>query len=215
MRPATSRRTGGFTMVEVIAVMTIITIFAGLVGYAFMRGGGSSISLQSAQTTLIGLLNHARSHAAMTGRDTGVFLQIETTGVARDLAYRYIVVAEDTGSSWRAVTAPVLLPTGCYALKHDAPPGFPAFLESTAFPDSEGHQIDRTESYLDWVGSVFTPRGTKVGNSGKIVLCSGQPEPPDTPDPVRFLDPQNVRGAMIYTSGLVRAINDQAGFETN
>lgn len=206
------RLQGAFTLVELLAVLAVIGVFVGMIGFAFMEGGSSSLGLQSAQTTLVSLLNLARSHAAMSGNDTGVFLQIaEGTAGARDTAHRMFVVAEEVGSTWRAIDAPVRLPTGCYALKNEVPTGWPSYLDSSAFPPSNTEVIEGTESELRWAGVIYSPRGS-VSTQGRIVLCTGRPLPPNESEPVEFTDPVNVCGVRIYHSGLVRVIDGQNGF---
>jgi type II secretory pathway pseudopilin PulG len=215
-----------FTLVELIAVMSLIALFAGVLGYAFMRGGNQTVGLQAAQSTVSGLLTLARSHAATTGRDTAVVVFVGSTSFQPERYLRYVVPVylSDVGV-WESITPGSYLPQECYIV----PPASPAIDPAPAFEPSSGwtsltssalgfnlvnRSLNSSDSSEDWRGIRFTPRGT-TSDSGKIVIAVGRPgSPADTSTPkVTFVNPDNVRGVSVSVYGLARLVNENAGFQ--
>jgi prepilin-type N-terminal cleavage/methylation domain-containing protein len=210
------RRRAGFTLIELLAVIGIIAIFAGVIGIAMRNAGSETVGLKTAQTTLIGLLNLARSHAAVSGNDAGLFLCTDTD--APDRCNRFLVAAEKIGATWSAIGEGVLLPSGCYVLKNEVPSG--AWIEtgavwtplkSSAFGDANPAVIERTTADDSWTGVVLSPRGTVAGG-GDLVVCTGRPESPGATNPVKFTNPDNVRGVSISSYGQITVLNSRQDF---
>ena len=214
-----------FTLLELIAVMTLIAVFAGVIGFAFMRGGGVTVGLQSAQSTLVGLLTLARGHAATSGREAGVF--VATNVGDRESYLRYLVPAVDDGAGgWKALTTGVYLSAGCYVFPYAVPTSSstPVAIESgtavatkwgtlnsAAFGPTTLTAALNSSSATSWSRVIFTPRGTTSG--GQIVLAEGRKNSPGDTVFFVFLNPDNVRGVALSGYGLVRVVNDYEGFQ--
>lgn len=119
------RARSAFTLIEMLVVVAIISVFVGVIGFGFLRGSSSAtVGLQAAQSLIIGLLTQARSQAIMTGEQTGVFVAAGpnggfTTGTDVELKTRYLrclTVARNVGGRWEAVSDLVFLPDGIYVV---------------------------------------------------------------------------------------------------
>ncbi|MGH8018912.1 MAG: pilus assembly FimT family protein [Opitutaceae bacterium] len=227
-RPSPARlRRAAFSLIELLAVMSIIAVMAGLIGYLLRGRGTESYGLQTAQNTIASLLTLARGQAAVSGEIGALFVSTDSDNPERYL--RYIVAAvwdpttkldpdsEEQGV-WHPVSEGVTLPTGCYLLPQDA-------LTSDMVENSSDLALwnsDRSTALREkpeavhlppalngtWVGTVFTPRGT-TSLAGNIVLATGRPNPPGTAKPFAFSNPENVRGIKVSVYGQLTFINSR------
>lgn len=208
-----------FTLIELLAVMTLIAIFAGVLGFAFMRGGGATVGLQGAQSSMQGLLTLVRGQAAVSGRNAGLFINVNTNNPDRYLRFVVPVVRNAADNGWLPLTNGTYLPSGVYIVPSLAPSG-PAIeaatdwsgLNSTILAPATSFPLLSSASE-SWSSIVFTPRGTIVPtpSQGNIVVAAGRPNAPGAPVPFTFVNPESVRGIAISVYGLTRLILEADG----
>ena len=58
----------GFTLLELLVVLAVMGVMMGLIGFSLLGGGGNELG--AAQRELLGLVQKARSQAALSGRET-------------------------------------------------------------------------------------------------------------------------------------------------
>lgn len=198
--------------------MTLIGIFIGVIGYAFFSGGGNTVGLQSAQTTVAGLLSLVRGQAAVTGRNAALFVNNNAANPDRYLRYLVPVIRNEADDGWDALDQGSLLPQGCYVVPFVTPSGSAVEsgaswtnLNSSRLVTSETLPLVSSASE-PWVGVEFTPRGTpnpSVGVGNRIVLANARPSPPD---PLKWMNPRDVRGVVLTPYGIPRLVNDPSDF---
>lgn len=209
-----------FTLLELIAVMTLISLFAGVIGFAFFRGGGSTIGLQSAQSTVASLLTLVRGQGAVTGRNAALFVNVTAGNRERYLRFLVPAIRNEANTTWIPLNEGVFLPQGCFVVPSVAPTGTAiensedwSLINSTVLAGPVTIALNSLTSET-WSGIVFTPRGTIVPtpSSGNVVVANGRPNPPSATPPFVFVNPKNARGVALSSYGLTRLINDPAGF---
>jgi general secretion pathway protein H len=80
MCAAGSSRAGGFTLLELLAVLVIASLAISLVGPAFQRIL-PGLSLEAESRQLVALLRHARSQAILTGTRVAISQDVESGGL--------------------------------------------------------------------------------------------------------------------------------------
>lgn len=88
------RRVGGFTIIELLAVIAIIAVFAGVIGVALTRSGNSTAT-GSAQRTMSAVLAGARSQA-LTKQQT-VFILVSADANEPETFLRSVRLATSAG----------------------------------------------------------------------------------------------------------------------
>lgn len=202
-----------FTLIELLVVIGLIAVLAGTM-IASLRDGDRTLALQSAQSSLAGLLSAARGQAALTGRNAALLLHADTTDLARYLRAVAIAVRTPDGTAWAPAGDWILLPAGVGVLPSLVPadlrsqPDAPwEGLRSSAFASSPG-AMDGTACLV----LSFTPRGTVAGGGGSIVLAPFSLRPPPADLPLRFEQPDAVRGVSVSTYGIATLVHDRSGF---
>jgi prepilin-type N-terminal cleavage/methylation domain-containing protein len=215
-----------FTLLELLVVIGIIALIAGGLGFAL--GDTSGNSLASAQNTVVGLINTARTQAAV--QQTEARLLVYATRPPADtngyfLRQLRVVVAETPGLSstrWRPVGAAVQLPRGIFVVPASTtglvaagvawPSGsnppvsnlFTAASRLTIVDDAAGPD---TYFYVE-----FRSDGS-LGNLGAqsyaSLALSGATAANNLP---QFTNAGAVRGAIIRANGAVTAANDANAF---
>lgn len=213
-----------FTLVEMLVVVAIVSIFVGVIGFGFLRGSGNAtIGLQAAQSTVVALLMQARSQAVLTARETAFLVN---DNVNNPLRYRrYLCVAvRGAGGQWEPLDAGVFLPERVYVVPHDSlstaevDGGNWTDYESTALQLVEpGLAVEASPTARErWIGVGFTPRGTTTdgagGITGDIVLATGRVIGPGATPPFIYTNRDGVRGLAINALGQTRLLNEARDF---
>ena len=67
----------GFTLLELLVVLAVMGIMMGLIGFSLLGGGGNELG--AAQRELLGLVQKARSQAALTGKETRLLVSNDSS----------------------------------------------------------------------------------------------------------------------------------------
>ena len=228
--PSLKESRSGFTLLELLIVISVMALMMGFVGFSLLGGGGSS--LDAAQREIVSLVQQTRMQATLSGRETRLIVHDDPANPEKFHRYLEIIVedANETGA-WRPIGQGTLLPDGAYIVPDEE--GFDVSVE-TASDDpwpSEAYSIwsgDASEEFL--LGSVrkgvrtengpdplsfrflaFDAEGkvncsTAAGPAGTvpppmIVLAIGNPNPPNTGKAIRFDNPNDISGVLLRRYG--------------
>ena len=217
-----ARGYNAFTLLELLAVLGIVTLVAGSAGLA-MRDGSPGVALTAGQETVASLLAAARS-AAMMNQSRAMLIVNADPGGERFLRGLDVVVETAPLSNRWCTTGPAgLLPRGVYVVPsrdestgvvfaplHDDPPTWPAGRRSTlaALPQGSvvllpGHVAAR------YCGMVDPLSASGACQGGKIVLAGAR----RTAEAVVFEQVTWVRGIAISRYGAAILVGERSGFD--
>lgn len=220
-------RASAFALVELLVVMALIAAVAiAMVGAA--KGGGRTVALETAQGTIANAVALARTRAIASGVTVRLLVHNSPESpLARERYRRLIVLAEESGGSWRAKDG-FKLPDGIYLLPYRTrvPAGMYAVasewrtannqqtLGSSALENSPMAFRYDTEVVEDWEWVSFTARGT-VDGVGALIVAAGRERGAVVDagnSPIELIEPGNVRGVVLSNYGVPRLVNDRGGF---
>ena len=214
----------GFTLLELLIVLAVMGLMMGLVGFSLLGGGGAELG--SAQRELLGLVQQARSRAALSGSETRLI--VNNTEGDLDKYHRYVeILVQDTCSTtgdvkWLVMGEGKYLTEGVYFVPEDESKSeTPTEWRSDAYTiwsdDKDDFSLadsfkgerkingDNNFRYLafDQVGNVVFPESSGDGmqKSPRLVLGVGSPNPSGQGKPVRFDNPNSIAGILLRRYG--------------
>jgi len=229
------RASRAFTLIELLVVMTIISLFIGAMGKLFSNSNGLT-GLQAAENSLIGVINLARAQASLSQNVTRVLI-LEDQSTPDNLSHylsRFLIVGPDPiiPNNWIPTGgAPVDLPPGIYVVPPG--PGVPNHLPNNgAWPQNRWSQFSNNPTqltvngvsalyfYIEFnaLGATTIPANKSNSNSylGEILaLGKATPRPPgeqSDPNPINFVDPDDINGIRISIYGTLTQLNDAQDF---
>ena len=217
-----------FTLVELLTVIGVVAIFAGVVLFP-LRGGDRSEARDAAVSTLSSLVAAARGIAALKGVNGALFVGDDTSSPDRYRRYVVVCVEDTSTGKWEPVDAGVMLPVGIYILTKSNPlptdgPGLyknpgdlwtrpsGGELRSTALATNTTQTVN-SDIPEAWSYVAFTPRGTlATGTAGDIVVAGGRPESGGAQAAILVDGPDNVGGMSISAYGSVTILRHREDF---
>jgi len=208
-------RTRGFSLIEILAVVTILMVLSSIV--VIKRGGGGrGNALRNAQAVTGSLLELARTHATMQGVPVRLLIYDGSNAEER---WRRVAVVRRVGDSWEQFQPVTTLPEGVIWMPPadmDGPvigSGVTGVKRSTFghLPSSDQRMnltLPGTEDNAAWIFYEFGPEGRAV-NSGQIVLQSVRSNGSGN---FLVVDEHLAAGCRLRRSGVISYINSPEEF---
>ncbi len=215
----------GFTLLELLVVMAVMGLLMGFVGFTLLGGGGEELG--SAQREILGLVQQAKTRAALSGNETRLIVNSEETDRERYHRYVELVVKDFNASTnetkWLVMGEGMLLPDGVYFVPEDD-----SYCEVAEYWKEDAYTVwssseddfelmdvfkgERKQGggtkfrYLAFssIGSVTYPSSSGSGSlqqSPRLVIANGSPNPVSTGKAIRFLDPETIAGILMRRFG--------------
>lgn len=216
---------------ELLIVLAIMGVMMGLVGFSILGGGGNELG--AAQRQLLGMVQKARTQAALSGLETRLLINSDTDN--QDRYHRYVEIVyrdENESESWvvagegkfltdRVYLVPASDDTGIFSegWRSDAFSVWSNKLGEHIFLDDafkgKRKEKDGSNSYnfieFDSAGNLVChddPSGILL--NPKLVLAVGEPNPGSVDSLIRFNDPSAIAGILMRQFGgfAVLDVND-------
>ena len=220
-----------FTLIELLVVIGMIVLLVGGIGVA-LHGGNKSNALQSAQGSLSSALSLVRAQAALTGNVAALAVNADEKDSDRYLRYYAVVTYDSTKKEWNATGEGEYLPAGVYFVPENTPSGSALLdssvtfggLKSGGFDGRKTIQINSSKN-ADWLLLGISALGQRVNalasdasnagpnDDGRIMLATGEVQPPDANPPFKYNNVFNVRGAFISRYGVGASINNRDEYD--
>ena len=205
----------GFTLIELLIVIALMAMLAGGIGLAFRQPGGS-VSLQSAQAALCGLLGAARGRAALSQQDARCAVAADPADPATYLRFVRVVGQDPANpANWLGEEDGIWLPSGVYVV----PPALTAVPGNPAWPASRRSTALQSTAQVMTINGIagipcfcvqFTPRGTTGG--GYLLVTAGHFTSGSGAPALTLGDPDNLRGVLLRSTGALTLVNDAGAF---
>ena len=220
--PVSSIKSSGFTLLELLIVLAVMGLMMGLVGFSLLGGGGAELG--AAQRELLGLVQQARSRAALSGSETRIIINNVEADI--DKYHRYVeLVVRDTCATngevkWLVMGEGKYLTDGVYFVpenkaKIETGDGWRSdaysvwskdddFKLKGSFKGVREESDDFSFRFLafDQVGNLIFPDsdgGTQV--PPRLVLGVGSPIPTRDDKLLRFDNPSSITGILMRRYG--------------
>ena len=110
-----------FTLLELLIVMAVMGLMMGLIGFTLLGGGGEELG--SAQREVLGLVQQARTRAALSGAETRLIINAMEEDLEKYHRYVELVVkdtcATTNESKWLVMGEGTTLPDGVFFVPED------------------------------------------------------------------------------------------------
>ena len=211
----------GFTLLELLVVLAVMGIMMGLIGFSLLGGGGNELG--AAQRELLGLVQKARSQAALTGKETRLLVSNDSSD--EEKYHRYLeIVTEDTNGSgaWEVAGEGQFLTDGIYLVPSDESFSLQGndwredafsvwsnadnenFTLEDAFKGKRAEGGQKSFNYLafDRSGNLICQEDASgIPLSPMLVLGVGEPNPVDEDKPIRFNNSNSIAGILMRRFG--------------
>ena len=218
-------RKKGFTLIELLVVLVVMGLMMGLISFSLIGGGGAELG--AAQRELLGLVQQARTRAALSGQETRLVVHAEEGDIEKYHRYVELIVKDTCATTnetkWLVMGEGAYLTDGVFFVPEDH-----SFCEvsedwrTDAYTVWSGQDDDfelmdtfkgeRKEGagtkfrYLAFntMGSVIYPSGNGGSNLQKpprLVIANGNPNPISGGKPIEFRDPNLIAGILMRRFG--------------
>lgn len=216
----------GFTLIELLVVLVVMGLMMGLISYSLIGGGGAELG--AAQRELLGLVQQARTRAALSGQETRLIVHAEAGDIEK--YHRYVeLVVKDTCSTtnetkWLVMGEGSYLTDGVFFVpaEDDSSCEVAEDWRTDAYTVWSGHNDDfelkdsfkgeREQGagtkfrYLGFnsMGSVIYPSvqgGANLQKPPRLVIANGSPNPVSGEKPIDFRDPNLIAGILLRRFG--------------
>ena len=218
-------RQRGFTLIELLVVLVVMGLMMGLISFSLIGGGGAELG--AAQRELLGLVQQARTRAALSGMETRLIVNAVETDLEKYHRYVELVVKDTCATTnetkWLVMGEGTYLTDGVFFVPEDE-----SFCQvaddwredaytvwSYAEDDFELEDVFKGERkvgsgskfrYLAFnsMGSVIYPSaggGANLQKPPRLVLSNGSLNPLSSGKPLRFDDPNSIAGILMRRFG--------------
>jgi type II secretory pathway pseudopilin PulG len=216
---------------ELLIVLAIMGVMMGLVGFSILGGGGNELG--AAQRQLLGMVQKARTQAALSGLQTRLLINSDTDNQDRyhryvEIVYRdanesesWVVAGEGKFLTDRVYLVPTSDDTGIFSegWRSDAFSVWSNKLGEHIFLDDafkgKRKEKDASNSFnfieFDSAGNLVCQEDTNgILLPPKLVLAVGEPNPGSVDRLIRFNDPSAIAGILMRQFGgfAVLDVND-------
>jgi len=215
----------GFTLIELLVVLVVMGLMMGLISFSLIGGGGAELG--AAQRELLGLVQQARTRAALSGQETRLIVHAEEGDLEKYHRYVELIVKDTCATTnetkWLVMGEGDYLTDGVFFVPEDD-----SFCEVStdwrkdaytvwSSPDDDFELMnafkgERKEGagtkfrYLGFnsMGSVIYPSsngGANLQKPPRLVLANGNPNPISGGKPIEFRDPNLIAGILMRRFG--------------
>lgn len=217
-------------MLELLVVLAVMGVMMGLIGFSLLGGGGNELG--AAQRELLGMIQKARSQAALTGRETRLIVWNDSAD--EDKYHRYLeIITQDLNDSesWVVAGEGEFLTDRIYLVPSDESYSVQAdewredafsiwshdesedFTLNSAFKGIRKEGGSEPFVYMAFNGSgnlICREESAGILQPPKLVLAVGEPNPADDEKALRFNEPSSIAGILMRRFGgfAVLDVND-------
>ena len=88
----------GFTLIELLVVLVVMGLLMGLISFSLIGGGGAELG--AAQRELLGMVQQAKTRAALSGQETRLIVHADAEEGDLEKYHRYVeLIVKDTCST--------------------------------------------------------------------------------------------------------------------